>query len=413
MLGISFDTFNLMHRFFGRIVVLEILCHTFAWVISKVESSGEASVWPAIKGSPMMFAGFISTIAAVTILLQTPSVIRHAFYETFLHLHIALIILVIVTLWMHLDLAQLPQLHLLKAVIAIWVIERTTRLVKILFRNVGRKGTKAIVEVLPGDAVRVTLDIARPWTFRPGQHIFLYMPSVGFWTSHPFSLAWSEEAENLSSEKGLAMNRQEVLEMRKTTMSLVCRRRTGFTDKLYKKAERAPDGKFMARAFVEGPYGGIHNLHSYGSVVLVAGGVGVTHHVPQVRDLVAGYANGTVAARRVVLVWVVQSPEHLEFIRPWMTTILGMEKRREILKILLFITRPRSTKEIHSPSATVQMFPGKPNFDTLLDLELDNQVGAMAVSVCGPGSLSDDVRKSVRRRQSVANIDFIEESFSW
>ncbi len=45
-----------------------------------------------------------------------------------------------------------------------------------------------------------------------------------------------------------------------------------------------------------------------------------------------------------------------------MTEILAMEKRRDILKILLFVTRPKSTKEIHSPSATVQMFPGRRMF---------------------------------------------------
>lgn len=45
-----------------------------------------------------------------------------------------------------------------------------------------------------------------------------------------------------------------------------------------------------------------------------------------------------------------------------MTKILAMEKRREVLKILLFVTRPGSTKEIHSPSSTVQMFPGRRTF---------------------------------------------------
>ena len=105
--------------------------------------------------------------------------------------------------------------------------------------------------------------------------------------------------------------------------------------------------------------------------------------------------------------------EHLEWIRPWMTEILNMEKRRDVLRILLFITRPRSTKEIHSPSATVQMFPGKPNIETLLDLEIEEQIGAMAVTVCGTGSLGDDVRAAVRKRQGVRNIDLIEESFTW
>jgi hypothetical protein len=75
--------------------------------------------------------------------------------------------------------------------------------------------------------------------------------------------------------------------------------------------------------------------------------------------------------------------------------------------------RPRSTKEIHSPSATVQMFPGRPNIDTLLGIEMENQVGTLGVSVCGPGALSDDVRSAVRNRQYQGAIDFVEESFSW
>ena len=154
-------------------------------------------------------------------------------------------------------------------------------------------------------------------------------------------------------------------------------------------------------------------MHSYGTVMLIAGGVGITHQVPHVRDLVAGYANGTVAVRRLVLIWIIQSPEHLEWIRPWMTSILAMEKRRDVLRIMLFVTRPRSTKEIHSPSATVQMFPGRPNIEALMDIEMENQVGAMGVSVCGSGDLSDDVRRAVRTRQHAANIDFVEESFSW
>jgi hypothetical protein len=284
------------------------------------------------------------------------------------------------------------------------------RVLKTAYRNGG--GNQALVESLPGGACRVTVDMAQPWTFKPGHHAYLYMPSVGLWTSHPFSVAWSEEAEKLDSEK-LAMSRQDILAMQKTNMSFIIRGRTGFTGKLCRKAEAAPDGRFYTKCFAEGPYGGMHMMHSYGTVMLFAGGVGITHQVPHVRDLVAGFANGTVAARKIVLVWIIQSPEHLEWIRPWMTSILAMDKRRDVLRIMLFVSRPRSTKEIHSPSATVQMFPGRPNIETLIDIEMENQVGTMGVSVCGSGSLSDDVRRAVRTRQHAGNIDFVEEAFSW
>ena len=208
------------------------------------------------------------------------------------------------------------------------------------------------------------------------------------------------------------MNRQDILAMQKPSMSAIIRRRDGFTNSLFKKAEAAHEGRLVVRAFAEGPYGGLHDLASYGTVLLFAGGVGITHQVSYVRSLVTGYANGTVAARRVLLVWVIQAPEHLEWIRPWMSEILALDKRRDVLRIQLFVTRPRSTKEIHSPSATVQMFPGRPNVDTIVGLECESQVGAMAVSVCGTGSLADDVRAAVRRRQG-RNVDFLEESYSW
>ncbi|MCJ1372527.1 hypothetical protein MMC20_003752 [Loxospora ochrophaea] len=411
LLNISYDSFNLVHRWFGRIVMCEAVIHTAAWAVSKAQTGGWSGVATSLRTDSMMYTGLLGTVAAVAMSIQASSIVRHAFYEFFLHLHIILAILLMVGLWLHLDGFH-QQLYLLAAIIA-WATERFVRTSLLLYRSWGKGGTKAVVEALPGDAIRVTVKMARPWIYRPGQHMYITIPSVGLWTSHPFSVAWSDEEERLDSEKGLAMNRQDVLGMRKSTMSLIIRRRGGFTNLMHQKAEKALEGQAVVNAWVEGPYGGLHSLHSYGTVMLFAGGVGITHQVPYVRDLVAGFANGTVAARRVILIWIIQSPEHLEWIRPWMTTILAMDRRRDILRIQLFVTRPRSTKEIHSPSATVQMFPGRPNVNTLIEMESENQIGTMGVSVCGTGSLGDDVRQAVRRRQAVRNVDFVEESFSW
>jgi hypothetical protein len=170
------------------------------------------------------------------------------------------VILVIIAVWYHLQLANLPQITLLTGVIAQWVLERITRIVKVIYRN--KAGSKALIEALPGNACRVTVDMARPWTFQSGQHAYLYMPAIGLWTSHPFSVAWSEEAEQLNNEK-LAMNRQDILSMKKTSMSFIIRERTGFTKKLFKKAEASPDGKFVTKCFAEGPYGGLHKVRAF------------------------------------------------------------------------------------------------------------------------------------------------------
>ncbi|KAK3723487.1 hypothetical protein LTR37_001739 [Vermiconidia calcicola] len=413
LLGISFDSYNMIHRWIGRIVVLEAVLHGAFWMAGEVHEEGDMG-WTIIAqymASPgIIMTGTIGVCAFIAILLQSPSIIRHAFYETFLGIHIVLVIVSIVVVWMHLE--GFPhQKRLLLPTILVWFIERAWRMVTLVRRNLSNGVTKAEVEALPGDAVRVTLRIANPWKFRPGQHVYMYMPSVGLWTSHPFTLAWSQE-DGISNEKALPVARQDLLSTKPTSMSLIIRRRTGFTETMWQKAERSPGGKFMTTAFVEGPYGS-QSFQSYGTVMLFAAGVGITHQVPHVRDLVAAYANGTCATRKVTLVWIIQSPEHLEWIRPWMTQILSMDKRRDILRILLFVTRPRSTKEIHSPSSSVQMFPGKPDVGALIDKEQEKQVGAMAISCCGTGSLSDDCRRAMRERCQETEIDFFEEAFSW
>ncbi|KLJ09438.1 hypothetical protein EMPG_15148 [Blastomyces silverae] len=411
LLNVSFDTWNLLHRWFARIVVLEALTHVIAWMVNKVNTKG----WEAVQASfnsQFIMTGLIAMIAFLVLALHSPSALRHAFYETFLHLHQLFVATAFAFLCVH-----LKSKHALKYIvtaIVLWGVERITRFTLLLYRNFGKKRTTtAVVEVLPGEALRITLKLVRPWKFKPGQHLYLYVPSVGFWMSHPFSAAWSETVDDLTDEKGLVKSRQDVLSTQKSSISLIIRRRTGFTNALFERASATMHGRISLKAMVEGPYGVDHSLDSYGTVMLFAAGVGITHHVSFVRYLIEGYTQGTVSARRVTLVWIIQSPEHLEWIRPWMNTILSMEGRRDVLRIMLFITRPRNTREIHSPSSTVQMFPGKPNIQTLVDAEIENQIGAMGVLVCGTGSLSDDVRRICRTRQSGSHIDFLEESFSW
>ena len=370
----------------------------------------------------------------LVILLTSLPAFRHAFYETFLHIHIILAALSLAGLYLH--LANLPSQNLIRILISLWVVERIIRLVRLLYRNISlssRPNTTATIETLPGDAIRINLHLARPWTFKTNQHVYLTIPTIGLWTNHPFSVAWSNtdgartlNPSDIDPEKAMVTRSTTAdssshsfthhTSSQSTTLSLIVRRRSGFTDTLYRRAVANSGCLHNISALVEGPYTSGHNnsLHSYGTVLLIAGGVGITHSVPHVRDLVVGYsAQGTIAARRVLLVWIIQSPEHLEWIRPWMTEILALPRRRDVLRIQLFVTRPRSTKEIHSPSATVQMFPGKPNMETLIEMEARDQVGAMGVSVCGPGALTDDVRAAVRRRQGRRNIDLVEEGFGW
>lgn len=290
----------------------------------------------------------------ITIILTAFTAFRHAFYETFLHIHIALVSLILAALWIHLD--GLKEMKYLKVVIALWVIERLLRLFSLLYRNIGRTTTTADIEDLPGDTMRITLHLARPLRFTPGQHIYLTIPSVGLWTSHPFSIAWSSTPppHNQDVENALATHaKSEPYSPTpplapQNTITLLLRRRSGFTSHLHHRARKS---RPSLPAFLEGPYGQPPTLSSYGTILLVAGGIGITAHLTPLRHLVATHAAATTATRRVTLVWIMRSPEHLEWIRPWLTEIMAMPHRSDVLRIQLFITRPTGERRTDGFSA--------------------------------------------------------------
>jgi hypothetical protein len=62
VLAISFDTFNLLHRWFGRIVVLESTVHAGAWIAGQVKSKGWVGVTATFKNSQMIMFGLIVSI---------------------------------------------------------------------------------------------------------------------------------------------------------------------------------------------------------------------------------------------------------------------------------------------------------------------------------------------------------------
>lgn len=412
-LQISFDTYNLLHRWMGRMVVLEALVHTSCWAYVQNADSGFSGLWSKLWHDRFLAYGMVGTIAFVLILLTSPSPIRHAFYETFLTLHIIFAAVAIAGVWVHCDIPPLPQKPYIRTVAALWVLDRSVRFIRLIYCNYSSQGwTTASVEALSGDACRVTMHLPQNLEIKPGSHAYLRFAKLNFWESHPFSIAWVEHRPTFSPE--LPLTEKTLVRGGQTTdVSFVIHAQTGMTRRLFDTANLCSPRTLRLKAAFEGPYAGHHSLDSYGHCVLFAGSSGITHQIPYVKHLIKGFQEGTIATKKIVLVWIIRDVEHLEWVRPWMDEILRMEGRREVLAIKLFVTKPKNPREITSPSATVQMMPGRPNVNLLLQTEVREQVGAMCVTVCGPGALQDSVREAVREVQEVGVVDFVEESFTW
>jgi hypothetical protein len=63
LLNLSFDSFNLLHRWFGRIVILESVLHAAIWAASEVYTASWAEVLTEITTDSAMLWGFIVSIS--------------------------------------------------------------------------------------------------------------------------------------------------------------------------------------------------------------------------------------------------------------------------------------------------------------------------------------------------------------
>ncbi|OQD78350.1 hypothetical protein PENDEC_c001G00379 [Penicillium decumbens] len=429
ILHISFDTYNLLHRWLGRIIVLESITHTAAWAVNACDEQNLTDALTRIRDTPFFTWGLLGIVAMVFLGLHSPSPVRHAFYETFLHLHQLAALLAFLGVYAHLSMDSLPQRSWAIAVAAIWIIERSLRLFRLVHLNLSsRKGsTKMTVQALPGVACRVTFHLPKRVSITAGSHVYAYIPCVSWWMSHPFSIAWSEPGTSVTSLRSESMTPSALEKQyfdkdsyfdppsQTTEVSLIISARQGMTRRLYDLARSKPNQLLYAPGYIEGPYGSHPvSMPSYGTTVLFSAGAGITHHLLYTRDLLQRASSARAATRRIYLIWSVRSTDHLAWITQWMDQILRMPSRREILVVKLFISKPRRAGDIISPSATVQMLSGRCRPDVVLDEVLPKRVGATLVSVCGPGAFADEVRAATRDRIGKgAVMDFNEEAFTW
>ena len=113
--------------------------------------------------------------------------------------------------------------------------------------------------------VRVDVSVPRFWKPKAGQYVYLYLPTLGLWTSHPFTVAWTDEDSGIifhsgHSEKGITLNgscAKFVGNWNGSTkrLSLLVRERGGITRKMAKSAMVRQGRKLRVFALVEGPLG--------------------------------------------------------------------------------------------------------------------------------------------------------------
>ena len=206
-------------------------------------------------------------------------------YEWFPRSHLLLTAVVLVALRFHLSSKKLVARSFFLGGIFLWTVVTVLHWVYFTFRNIasGRILAKARVMGLPG-ALKVAVNVPRPWHVKAGQYIFLSIPAAEITSvlqSHPFMIVWWER------------------DMDGLTIFLLM----DPTRKFAKKLDGHQNKKLVS--LIDGPYGLEHNFGEYGTVLMFATGLGVAGHMLYIRDLVSGYNSCDVSTRRIVLIWQV------------------------------------------------------------------------------------------------------------
>ncbi|QMW32623.1 hypothetical protein G4B84_008054 [Aspergillus flavus NRRL3357] len=163
----------------------------------------------------------------------------------FYMVHVLMFILIMIMVGMHRPKISTHSLVIVIFTSCMWFSDRLLRLAKICWFSVGNHAT---VTALLGDTVHVRL--TRNVSCRPGSHVFLWLPSIRLFETHPFTMVSSSPPE------------------------FVIRAYDGFTRDPYYLAHKK-QGQLL-RCSMDGEYGQVPNFVEFDKVVFVAGGSGAS-----------------------------------------------------------------------------------------------------------------------------------------
>jgi hypothetical protein len=250
-------------------------------------------------------------------------VIRRSRYEVFKRLHVFTALIFLSLMFWH-AANEFDSWHYLYGTLVIWTVSICVRLFyKTSSLNSWQsflQGYPTIIHKLSADAIRVDVFVPQTFKWRPGQHAFIRLPGIGVLDNHPFTIA---SARTKPEDEMMFVGKDDVFRPNYTTkrsnqLRFIIRPHSGFTKRLqhYCCIPFSNTSKPCLRTIIDGPYGTYipYFEKRYRSVLLVAGGGGITAILPFVMHLSHCMSHYNVITSYVRLVWIVRSVEYQEWI---------------------------------------------------------------------------------------------------
>ncbi|KAK9480963.1 ferric reductase NAD binding domain-containing protein [Lipomyces japonicus] len=403
--GWSFETFNVFHKAIARVMVINAFVHgwTYTYAYGHLGEYKGSTYWEYLKEELYYNLenrlGIVAAVIAAAIILFSFYVIRHNWYETFLLLHQVLVIVFTATTWHHVK--EHGYVQYVYAAVAVWAFDRLIRILRVIIAG---PFAKAQI-VAHGDAVQITAKTLHGWKAKPGQYAFLYLLRHNFWESHPFS----------------------IVETKKGNYVFVAKKHAGLTHKIHSSVDKLENKVDTVSVWIEGPYGDSYPLHRYETVLLVAGGIGITAIMSYVIDL-----KRRDAQQHVIVYWMVREQSAIKWVKEQLEEVTSgsfiefhiyvtgenneiIEKNNDFSESSTSASSSASINNEKSGRNYSIHFNERPNVQLLIADTVFSANGSVAIVSCGPGSLADTCRAAATENvdKGVGKVDYFEDAFSW
>ncbi|RPD78371.1 hypothetical protein L226DRAFT_531717 [Lentinus tigrinus ALCF2SS1-7] len=443
--GVSYDKLNYLHRMAARVT----------FVLLWIHAGTKMYFLPPIVYESWFIRVGITAIVAVSILLViSVRPIRARFYETFFYTHVSMVLIILVGGFFHADEAARLGEYVWPCFL-IWGADRLLRLFRVAYFNSnvygGNSALEATVELVSPQFVKLGLTRPSHFKWTPGQAAFLIVPEVsGFpLEAHPFTIAsvdsryrlrndsagkrYHESGKCYQVEAGessaMALNEEKSrtdIVSDHERVEFFINVREGFTKRLAAAASRGE----MVKVFVDGPYGFSPNLKGDDTVVVVAGGSGVSLAISTFLGVVSDVQNARSKTRKIVFLWSIRDAKQIEWISKALTNALELAPPSLEISVRIFVTGRQnplpitqtltmnssySMTTLGSPTPTNDAFPktitdspsvqitqGRPDIRKVLRDEVDATVGRLSVTVCGSAAIAKSCRDALRLPFSTA-----------
>ncbi|KAI9730040.1 MAG: hypothetical protein M1818_008309 [Claussenomyces sp. TS43310] len=315
--GISHERLNIFHRWAAYLCLIFGVIHTIPFIVAPLRDGGPAELHRQFyKPGAYEYTGVPPLALLVFLCFFSIPWIRHRLYEIWVHSHIAAAIIYLGLMFWHVN-RELNSWYYLWATLSIWLLQLIGRAV-IKLRTQRLIGHEVKLIEIDGELLQLSVTPPCDMKWTPGQHMFLRFPTIGLLENHPFTVA-------------------SVYKSDKSILKFFVRPHNGITKKLMRMARVVHEP--MLKAYLDGPYGGIGQDLSlaYETVILTAGGSGITAVLPLLVDLCAKIRRPTSVLEDVKLIWVVRNPHALKWIEDEVQEALATAPAGNVL-IDLYVT---------------------------------------------------------------------------